>query len=165
MNHEREDRLAAEPIDAEDLRILSDLAEIHRANDPVPAGMTDRIRFAMSLAALEAELAELTTLPLTAAGTRGNGYELAQTVTFSGEHLTAMISIESISDSERRLTGWVDSSDVRVELRTPAGTQSTTTDTEGRFSFERVHSGLVHLVLWRTGASDERPLMSPPIEI
>lgn len=165
MTGEREERLAHQPLDDDDWRILDALAEIHRASDPVPAGLTDRVRFAMSLAALEAELAELTTLPLTAAGMRGKGYELAQTVTFSGEHLTAMISIESTSDTERRISGWVDTAKVRIELRTPSGTQSTAADSEGRFTFERVHTGLVHLVLWRTDVHDERPLMSPPIEI
>jgi hypothetical protein len=165
MSTEREEHLAGEPIDAEDLRILDLVAAIHRANDPVPADLADRVRFAMSMAALEAEIADLTTLPLAAAGTRGSSYELARTVTFSGEHLTAMISIESVSETVRRVAGWVDNPAVRVELRTPAGTHSATADAEGRFAFDAVRPGLVHLVLWRTDLADARPLMTPPMEI
>jgi hypothetical protein len=166
MSTEREEHLAGEPIDAEDLRILDTIAAIHRANDPVPADLADRVRFAMSMAALEAEIADLTTLPMAAAGTRGgSSYELARTVTFSGEHLTAMITIESVREPVRRVAGWVDNAAVRVELRTPAGTHSTTTDAEGRFAFDAVRPGLVHLVLWRTDLADGRPLMTPPMEI
>lgn len=165
MSTDHEDRLSAERIDAEDLRILDTIAAIHRANDPVPADLADRVRFAMSMAALEAEIADLTTLPMAAAGTRGSGYELARTVTFSGEHLTAMISIEAVSETERRVAGWVDNPSVRVELRTPVGTHSATADPEGRFAFEAVRPGLVHLVLWRTDLEDGRPLMTPPMEI
>ena len=165
MSTDRDERLAGEPIDAEDRRILDTIAAIHRANDPVPAGLADRVRFAMSLAALEAEVADLTTLPMAAAGTRGTGYELARTVTFSGEHLTAMISIEAVSQTERRLAGWVDNPAVRVELRTPVGTHSATADAEGRFAFDAIRPGLVHLVLWRTDLADGRPLMTPPMEI
>lgn len=165
MTGDHEGRSAREQLDAEDRRILEALAHIQRLGDPPPPGLADRVRFALSLRSLEAEVAELTTLPLTAAGTRGGGYELAQTVTFSGEHLTAMITIEALSEAERRLTGWVDSSNVRVELRTPAGTHATTTDEDGRFGFDHVLSGLVHLVLWRTDHAESPPLMSPPIQI
>ncbi len=165
MSTEREGEFAAEPLDAEDLRILDTIGAIHRANDPVPADLADRVRFAMSLAALEAEIAELTTLPMAAAGMRGSSYELARTVTFSGEHLTAMISIESVSETQRRIAGWVDSPAVRVELRTPAGTHSAAADADGRFAFDAVRPGLVHLVLWRTDLADGRPLMTPPMEI
>lgn len=158
------ERLAAEPLDGVDDRILATLRSVHEASDPTPAGLADRARFAVSLAALEAELVELTTLTREDAGVRG-GYELATSMTFSGEHLSAMVRIETQSNGTRGVHGWVSTPLVRVELRSPSGTQTRTVDAEGRFEFAHVRPGLSHLVFWRTDLPDARPLITPAMEI
>ncbi len=164
MNAHDLDRLAAEALDATDLALLDTLGAIHRASDPVPAGLADRARLAISLAALEAEVAELVTISPATAGVRG-GYELAATMTFSGTHLSAMVSVSPNDDGTRRVHGWVDHVDVRIELRSAKGTSTTKADAEGRFVFEDVRQGFCHLVFWRTDLPDSPPLMTPAVEI
>ena len=53
---EPEMTLAAEPIDAVDLHLLDALRHIHQDLDPVPEDLVDRVKFAMTVAALEADV-------------------------------------------------------------------------------------------------------------
>ena len=64
------DAPAAEPIDEHDLRALAGLRSVFQASDPVPSGLAERAKFAMSVAALEAEIAEITTTTAELAGVR-----------------------------------------------------------------------------------------------
>lgn len=160
-----EHRSAQEPIDATDLRALATVRAVFRASDPVPPGLAERAKFAMTVAALEAEVAEITSTDADLAGVRSTVYERAATITFSSDHLSAMISIEVMDGGTARLSGWVTAPRTAVELRERSRTQATTTDDEGRFSFSSVERGLVHLVLRRPDAPDERPVITPAIEI
>ena len=158
-------RSAGEPIDADDLRALAAIRAIYQASDPVPSDLADRAKFAMTVAALEAEIAEITSSELDLAGVRSTVYERAATITFSSDHLSAMITIEVMDDGAARLSGWVTSPALGVELRERSRTQTTTADEEGRFGFASVERGLVHLVFRRTDAQEERPVITPAIEI
>jgi hypothetical protein len=159
------DLLAMGAIDGADLRALAGLGAIFRASDPVPSDLAERAKFAMTVAALEAEVAEITTPEASMAGVRSTVYERAATVTFSGDRLSAMITIEVRDDASARLSGWVTVPHTEVELRERSRTQTTTADDEGRFSFAVVERGLVHLVLRSPDGPDERPLITPAIEI
>lgn len=158
-------RSAGEPIDAGDLRALAAIRAIYQASDPVPSDLADRAKFAMTVAALEAEVAEITSSELDLADVRSTVYERAATITFSSDHLSAMITIEVMDDGAARLNGWVTSPAVDVELRERSRTQTTTADQEGRFGFASVERGLVHLVFRRTNPPEERPVITPAIEI
>ena len=158
-------RSAGEPIDAGDLRALAAIRAIYKASDPVPSDLADRAKFAMTVAALEAEIAEITSSELDPAGVRSTVYERAATITFSSDHLSAMIAIEVMDGGVARLSGWVTSPAVGVELRERSRTQTTTADEEGRFGFASVERGLVHLVFRRADAQEERPVITPAIEI
>lgn len=164
MSEMDEKALAAAPLDAEDARVLGMLRGLDAARDPVPVGLTERIGFALTVAALEAEVAELTALSAEGAGVRGD-MERASTISFSGADLTAMITIEASDDGARRMSGWTSVTPVEVELRSGAGVQTTTTDAEGRFGFDHPGPGLVHLVLRRQDVPGTPPLITPPIEI
>ena len=54
---DHETRLAAEPLDEVDAVLLGGLRDLHEVLDPVPGDLLDRIKFAMSVASLEAEVA------------------------------------------------------------------------------------------------------------
>ena len=137
MTADREwDALADEPIDDQDLRTLSGLRAILQASDPVPSGLAERAKFAMSVAALEAEIAEITTTTAELAGVRSTDYDRAGTITFSSEQLSAMITIELVDGNEA-----------------------------GRFTFTSVQRGLVHLVMRRLDDPQSRPVITPAIEI
>ena len=159
------DALAAEPIDDQDLRALAGLRSILQASDPVPSGLAERAKFAMSVAALEAEIAEITTTTAELAGVRSTDYDRAGTITFSSEQLSAMITIELVDGGQARLSGWVTTGPTHIELRERSRTQETTTDDAGRFTFTAVERGLVHLVMRRLDDPESRPVITPAIEI
>lgn len=160
------------PVDGEDvalddldLRALATLRAVWQASDPVPSGLADRAKFAMSVAALEAEVAEITTTTAELAGVRTTAYDRAGTVTFSSDRLSAMITIEVVDGTKARISGWVTTGPTAVELRERSGTQETTTDEAGRFTFASVERGLVHLVMRRLDEPDGKPVITPAIEV
>ena len=51
-----EERLAAEPLDPEDLALLDSLRVYYDEHDPVPDGLVERIQFELTLDALQAEI-------------------------------------------------------------------------------------------------------------
>jgi hypothetical protein len=166
MNDDDLDRLAQEPLDADDLRALATLRSIVSASDPVPSGLAERAKFAMTVAALEAEVAQITRASAETAGVRSTTYDRAQTITFSSAHLSAMITIELIDGGRARISGWVAADGpTAVELRERSRTQTTETDSEGRFRFATLERGLVQLLLRRLDLPDSRPVITPAIEI
>ena len=158
-------RSASEPLDETDLRALATLRAVYQANDPVPAGLADRAKFAMTVAALEADVAQITSTAPELSGVRSTVYERAQTVTFSSDRLSAMITIEVPDEGRARISGWVTVPHTEVELRERSRTQTATADDEGRFSFGSVERGLVHLLLRHPESPDDRPVITPAIEI
>jgi hypothetical protein len=152
-------------IDDLDLRALATLRTVWQASDPVPSGLADRAKFAMTVAALEAEIAEITTTTAELAGVRSTVYDRAGTITFSSDQLSAMITIEAVDAGTARVSGWVTAGPTHVELRERSRTQETTTDDAGRFTFASVERGLVHLVLRRLDDEEGRPVITPAIEI
>jgi hypothetical protein len=159
------DVLATEPLDADDLRALATVRAIFQASDPVPPDLAERSKFAMTVQALEAEVAEIMMTTAETAGVRSAVYDRAATITFSSDQISAMISIEVVDGSTARLSGWVTDGPTSVELRERSRTQSTQTDAEGRFTFASVERGLVHLLLRRLDLPDSRPVITPAIEI
>ena len=160
------------PVDGEDgalddldLRARATLRAVWQTSDPVPSGLADRAKFAMSVAALEAEVAEITTTTAELAGVRTTAYDRAGTVTFSSDRLSAMITIEVVDGTKARISGWVTTGPTAVELRERSGTQETTTDEAGRFTFASVERGLVHLVMRRLDEPDGKPVITPAIEV
>lgn len=161
MNPSYEDVLANQPMDDVDEQILRTLGRVVAASDPVPAGMTDRIKFELTVAALHAEVAEITSMDLVGASTRG--MEVANTLSFSGEGLSAMVTIEEASGGLRDLHGWV-TAGTQVELREGDDTTTVQVDEDGRFAFLGVRPGLIHLVVSRDD-TDAAPLITPGFEI
>jgi hypothetical protein len=159
------DAVAAGEIDDQDLHVLATLRAVVQASDPVPTGLAERAKFAMSVAALEAEIAEITTTTTELAGVRSTQYDRAGTITFSSDQLSAMITIEVADGTNARLSGWVSTGSTHIELRERSRTQETTTDDAGRFTFSSVERGMVHLVMRLLDHPQSRPVITPAIEI
>lgn len=156
------DQLAAAPIDDEDVRVLRQLAGVYEQLDPVPTGLVDRIQFGITLDALHAEIAQLVRSPALA-GVRADE-TAANTVTFTSESMTAMMTITPTSPELARVDGWVTPGGERlVDLRTPAGTVRTRTDEDGRFVLDGVTRGLVQFT-FRT-PDGEHAVVTPALEI
>lgn len=163
--HNREEALAAQPFDATDERTLALLRTHLELTDPVPTDLTERVKFAMTVASLEAEIAHLMNdISLTGA-TRTTEYDRASTVTFESEGLSIMVTLEPAERDVVRVRGWVTAPGADVELRERSRSQEATADDEGRFVFDRVEHGTVHLVIRRTEEPGARPVITPGIEI
>ncbi len=152
------------PLDATDASVLAVLRDVFEENDPVPADLAERSKFAMTVAALEAEVASIVAADALA-GLRSTDYNRASTVTFASDNLSAMVSIENGRGSRCRISGWVTDVRVEVELRERSRTRVTRTDSEGRFVFESVERGLVHFVLRSLDDPGAQPVITPAIEV
>ena len=87
----------------------------------MPAGLTEDIKFALTVQAMHAEVAELQRVGAESALARSE-YTQTQTLTFSAETLSVMVTLSPIDADEVRVDGWVTGHDspVRVELRAGA---------------------------------------------
>ena len=147
---------AEQPLDALDEAVLDELAALYAALDPVPADLTERIGFALAVAELEAEIAELSRGELV--GVRG---EETDSVTFTSGSLSLMITTVA-SSRHVRVDGWVTSPDAVVDVVAEGVTRTATADAQGRFSIDELPRGRAHFVVRRDGF---RPVITPSIEI
>lgn len=156
--------LAAEPLDELDARILAGIADVLSAVDPVPSGLVDDVKFALTVQAMHAEVAELQRVGAETALARSE-YTRTQTLTFSAEALSVMVTMSPIDAAEVRVDGWVTGVDstVRVELRTDDRTLTAEVDADGRFTIDPAPRGLVRFVFLPAG--DVRPVITPTVEI
>jgi hypothetical protein len=157
--------VAGEPMDDSDARILEDLASALSSLDPPPTHLADEVKFRLTVAALEADVAEMVATSPELAGARGTTYERASSVTFSSEALSAMVTIEAGEAGWATISGWTSQGDVEIELRERSRSRTVTSDGLGRFTFTDVARGLVHFVFRLPGGTDVAPVITPAIEI
>ncbi|GAB3497922.1 hypothetical protein [Flexivirga sp.] len=158
----RLDELSNGPIDAADERVLRALGSILSASDPAPAGLADRVKFALTVEALGAQVAEL--LEPAPVGVRSS-YDTITTVTFSGDEVTVLLTLEPQRRPRRRITGWLSTADATARVHGPDGPVDAAIDEDGRFEIEFTRAGLVHLVIQLPGDPPGRPVVTPPIQI
>jgi len=141
--------LADQPLDRDDAAALARVRELYDVADPVPADLVDRVRFALALDEVFDEVARMGRVPLDAAGVRGEqaAGTRTETLTFSADRLTAMVTVSRIGPGQLRLDGWLaPPTAYRVRLRMHGGgTHETVADADGRFSFERLEDGFGQL--------------------
>ncbi|ACZ29654.1 hypothetical protein Xcel_0615 [Xylanimonas cellulosilytica DSM 15894] len=140
------------PIDDIDLAVLASLARAVAATDPVPDGLVERSRFAMSLAALEQEVAEVMSMAsvetLAGAVRSASAPHEARTITFTHDSVTVMIALSPSDEGGVRVDGWLaPAAPLTVVLRQPGGEVSTAADDDGRFSFAAVDRGPASLLV------------------
>lgn len=160
--------LEAGDIDGGDLRALATLRRVYEVGDPVPPSLLDRVKFAITLDDLEAEVARLQRESVPElAGARADDVFKAQTVTFTSETLTTMVTITPVAGGGVRVDGWASpGAYLDVELRVGEVTLHTTADEDGRFVFDQVANGFAQLVLRQNGAGPgDHPVITPAIEL
>jgi len=163
---------AHDTLDDIDATILAAAREVIARLDPVPAGLTDRIKFEITLAALHAEIADLERMPL--AGVRGDdtAYVPTESVTFTSSTLSLMVTVAVGDESPAspateptvRVDGWVTAGGAEVELFVAGQSFQAVSDAHGRFVIEGVPRGSARFVLRAPGGAG-RPVITPTMEI
>ncbi|WP_298891137.1 carboxypeptidase regulatory-like domain-containing protein [uncultured Serinicoccus sp.] len=149
MNDDRErGGVAARPWDEGDGAVLTELRETVTRLDPCPAGLTERIAYALTVRALHAEVAELTRAPL--ALTRADDDDepdQATTVTFSTDSVSIMVTVTAERDGTARVDGWLTCDVDEIELARPDGRSEWVPVHDGRFVLASVSCGPAYLVV------------------
>jgi hypothetical protein len=172
MSHEDEKPSGPEDLLSEQDEAVLDAAlrTMWEETDPMPAGLVERVRFAVELAdldrgcppdALDIELARLVEVTSLAAA---RSDEFTRLVTFQSDSLTIMITVERSPGDTVRVDGWLSPGAChRIELRCPTGAMATESDDAGRFALDRVPAGMAQLVVHAVEGSYR--VVTPPIEI
>lgn len=163
----RLEALEATPIDDADGRALATLRRIYEVADPVPPSLLERVKFAITLDDLEAEVARLQREAVTdSVAARSENVLKAQTVTFTSETLTTMVTITPYGTGGVRIDGWATpGAGLGVELRVGETTLRTTADEDGRFVFDEVANGFAQFVLRPSGEGGDNAVVTPAIEL
>lgn len=153
-----------------DAQLLADIRELFAAVDPVPPRLAEEAKFAISLAAMDAELARLVEsgpLPVR------DGAPAGTTATFAGAAMTVMIATTPEPDGSVRVDGWLtpaggtirayaDPDPLRLAGTAPAGQAHA--DATGRFALPALAAGM-HLFVIRPDAAGSRTVVTPVIEL
>ncbi|MDN5790758.1 MAG: hypothetical protein L0H25_07810 [Micrococcales bacterium] len=160
-----------EPIDAVDVANVAAIRDLFSRADPVPADLTERLKFAITVQALHAEVAELTDSALLV--TRGGetapdpvAATPTDSVTFTAASVSLMISVTPGEEDRNRIDGWVTTPGARIDVVTAEGTTSVSSDANGRIVLDDVPHGPVHFVIQATLDDNEsHPVITPTIQI
>ncbi len=141
--------LAAQPLDDVDAATLEQVRALYDAIDPVPVDLVERVDFSLALDEMFDEVARMTRVPLDAMGVRGEqgAGTRTETLTFSADRLTAMVTVSRLGAGRLRLDGWLAPPEqCVVRLRIQGGDpRETTADDSGRFSFDDLAEGFGQL--------------------
>lgn len=151
------------PIDAGDVATLTLLADSYARLDPVPAGMAERMKFAITVRSLEAEVAQLVqSSPL---AVRGAETQQTESVTFSAGRVSLMVTTTG-SGAGVRIDGWVTTPGAQVEATYPHRSFKATADEHGRFVIDGApHGSVMFLIRIDPSDPDETPVITPRIEV
>lgn len=151
-----------QPMDELDLEILDQLRELFDTLDPTPAGLTEDVVVAISLAALDAEMATLqeeSELVL-----RTSGASTTDAITFTSSAVQLMVSTSDDETDTIRIDGWVTGGGIEVELLQGTEAIPAVSDARGRLVWRRVPHGQVRFLI-QPAAEGARPVLTPVIEL
>lgn len=160
-------RLADEPLDDDDAATLEQVRALYDATDPVPGDLAERIHFSLALDEMFDEVARMARVPLDAMGTRGepSAGTRTETLTFSADRLTAMVTVSRVSPGRLRLDGWLAPPEAfRVRIRIQgADEREVLADEQGRFSFDRLEEGFGQLSFHQVGDDEPENAVVTPL--
>jgi len=149
-----------------DERLLDALGTMWSEADPCPADLADRALFRLELEHLDVEVMAAQ-IALSGAGARGP--EVASTIIFESPSLSLTVMVTPATRNRRRVDGWITPpAALTVRLHSPEGVREAPADEYGRFVFDDVPSGLVHLTV-EPGAGAvprlDRPVATPAFTV
>jgi len=142
--------------------VLPQIRDMWSRLDPVPAGLTDDIKYALTVKLLEAEVAELTQAPMLVS--RGEAAEKTRSMTFTGSSLSLMVRVSDEGEG-LRLDCWITQGAAEVELHAGDVVVTRQSDEFGRLVFDDVPRGPVHFIVWPGAGRQGRPLMTPSVDL
>lgn len=152
--------LAAQSLDDVDTATLDDIRAVYDETDPVPADLVDRIKFSLALDEMFDEVARMTRVPQDALATRSDPAQetRTETLTFSADRLTAMVTVNRVALGKLRLDGWIAPAEpCEVRLRIQGGEdREVLADAHGRFSFDELDEGFGQLSFHSISNSADR---------
>jgi hypothetical protein len=151
-------------LDTTDQELLGEVATMLDDLDPVPEDLVARVQFALALDAMYDEVAQMTRVRDDALAVRTDLADAVrtETLTFSAERLTAMVTISAAGPGLVRIDGWITPAGVRrVSLRMQGADRDVDSDESGRFVAADVREGFVQLVFHPAGADDEGLVVTP----
>ena len=142
-------------LDELDFEILAGLRLLFELADPMPAGLPERVRFALAMRGLDSEVARLVAEEdPRLVGARGT--ERSRTITFDSHSLSIIIRVEENKNGSVRIDGWLAPPQPRrIELQTSAEMLAAAADEEGRFAFAEAPSGTARLVVVGAAPGDQ----------
>ncbi len=154
------------PLDAHDSSILTDLREVYSQVDPVPLTLSERVKYAMTVHMLEAEVAELTSMPM--ALVRSDVAERVDNISFSGSSMSLMVSL-STEPTGVRVDCWVTVPGAIVEVHATGhdtdDERSAVADAQGRCEFTDLPAGPAHFIVWADAERASRPIITPTVNL
>ncbi len=165
----RLDELADEPLDDVDAATVAELRAMYDATDAVPHDLVDRVRFSLALDEVFDEVARMTRVPLDALAVRGeqSAGTRTETLTFSAERLTAMVTVSRVAPDRLRLDGWLAPPErclVRLRLQ-GSGRLEVWADEQGRFVFDGLAEGFGQLSFHPADESPENAVVTPLFQL
>ncbi|HKS44621.1 MAG TPA: carboxypeptidase regulatory-like domain-containing protein [Amycolatopsis sp.] len=154
------DTHAPEGAHPDDEVLLADLGRILDLVDQPPAGLVQRVQFALELENLDVEVAQWER----AGRLTGVRSSVDQgTITFTVSDLTIMINLTKTGLCHR-IDGWlVPAGEHDVEVRVAGyGSTSTTADEGGRFVLDEIPRGTTQIVISVAGAGN-RTVVTPAV--
>jgi hypothetical protein len=162
------DEAADAPLDATDLAVLAEVATMLDDVDPVPTDLVERMKFAVALDSMYDELAQMTRVPEDALAVRTDLADATrtETLTFSSDSLTAMVTVAASGPGRVRLDGWVTPVGVRrIGLRMQGADGEVRSDESGRFVVEELREGFVQLVFHPLDPDDGGLVVTPLFKV
>lgn len=157
-----------ELLDNADRQLLSGIAELWDTVDPVPADLALEIRFRLSVRALHADVAELQREADQIGAFRDDTPVRTDTLTFSCDELSTMVTVIAVGEERVRLDGWVTVPECAIELRVltkdrqgSAAVHHLRADADGRWTVDGIAAGPAQLV-FRHG---DRTVVTPYFDL
>jgi hypothetical protein len=138
---------AERPMDEHDEALFGQVRRLYGDVDPVPPDFVTRIQFALALDEVFAEVAHITRMPVDTLAMRSDNVTgtRTETLTFSADRLTAMVTVTRVGD-RIRIDGWVaPPAPLEVRLRMQGERRIEAADESGRFVIADLPEGFAQL--------------------
>lgn len=154
----------AAPLDSSDEALLREVASLLDEVDPVPADLVERARFALALDEVYDEVARMVRVadqPM-AVRTDTAGEVRTNSISFTADRLTAMVTVSALTPGQVRLDGWVYPGGARrVAVRMQGWSDEVLCDNSGRFVVDAMPAAFVQLVFHPRADEPGGPVVTP----